>query len=305
MIPATPVAEFVRIPMRIIQGNRKVKLPTHTISKQDSHENATTRRNACPPMGFAHPGQALKAFTLVELMTVIAISGILASLLLPVISKSKSSAQRVQCTSNLRQLGFAVQLYWNDFEQKPFAYSTERTSKGIRYWFGRLEKGVEGQRKLDHTQGVLWPYIKGRGIERCPSFDYSSPLYKSKAITASYGYGYNLHIAQKSESGLQSQGRFRMTQLKSPSGSALFADAAQINDFQPPASSSNPMLEEFYYINFNPGDYPNVHFRHQIQANSLFCDGHVSNESPLPDSLDQRLPTMNIGRMQKEKLLIQ
>ena len=95
-----------------------------------------------------------------------------------------------------------------------------------------------------------------------------------------------------------------MTHLKSPSGSALFADAAQINDFQPPASSSNPLVEEFYYINFNPGDYPNVHFRHQTQANSLFCDGHVSLESPLPDSLDQRLPIMNIGRLPKEILLI-
>ena len=68
--------------------------------------------------------------------------------------------------------------------------------------------------------------------------------------------------------------------LRQPAQTALFADAAQVNNFQAPASPSNPMLEEWYYLDLetnyaSANNYPNGHFRHSQKANVAFCDGHV------------------------------
>lgn len=244
------------------------------------------------------------AFTLIELLVVIAITAILAALILPALVRAKTSARHAACENNLRQLGFAVEMYWSDNNGVCFRYADNVTGNGQQWWFGWLANGVEGQRAFDLSTGVLFPYLHGSDVRLCPSLEYSSPKFKPKATSVVFSYGCNAYLFVA-----PNQSPFNINAVKHPAQTTVLADAAQINNFQPPASHSNPMLEEFYYLTVNtnfssPGYYPNGHFRHSQKANVVFCDGHVDLEKPVAGSIDQKLPEQCVAQLRKEILFL-
>jgi prepilin-type processing-associated H-X9-DG protein len=189
-------------------------------------------------------------------------------------------------------------MYWDDNAGACFPYMDYPTNNGVIYWFGWLQNGAEGQRAFDSSFGALYPYLLGSGVDICPSLNYFSAQFKLKATGAAYGYGYNIYLS--SGGGAKPVNIFTVRSL---ANLAFLADAAQINTFQAPASPSNPLLEEFYYVDTSTSQ-PDGHFRHQGTANVAFCDGHVSREKPVPGSLDQRLPSANVARLRSEILTL-
>ena len=235
------------------------------------------------------------AFTLIELLIVIAIIAILAAMLLPTLARSKATAQRIKCVSNLHQLGLATQMYWDDNAGNCFRY-TSTTNYGQAFWFGWMGPGAEGERPFDPQTGALWPYLEGRGVELCPSLNYALGQFKLKARGAAYGYGYNLCLSANN-----GKPPVRVTKILRTSDIVLLADSAQVNTFQAPASPENPMLEEFYYVSTNRYE-ATAHFRHARKASAIFADGHVAMEKMDDGSRDQNLPAQFVGRLRPEML---
>ena len=84
-----------------------------------------------------------RGFTLVELLVVITIIGILISLLLPAVQSARESAHRLQCASNIRQLGLALQSYHTSFGKFPPS-SVWRTQSGGKWNLDVSQVGQSG-----------------------------------------------------------------------------------------------------------------------------------------------------------------
>ncbi|TLD68593.1 hypothetical protein FEM03_21990 [Phragmitibacter flavus] len=234
------------------------------------------------------------AFTLVELLVSITIFLIVCTLGFSGVKFYKGLASKSVCSSNLRQLAAATNMYCADHMGFFFPYVTYG-SDGSRTWYFGKENSppgtAEGDRDLDKEAGPLYEYIQAVGsIEMCPGFDYGSAVWKEKFKGASYGYGYNWWL------GGRSTGRVLMNvaNIKSGARTMLFGDCAQANTFQPPASASNPMLEEFYIIDQTERT---VHFRHANKANILFVDGHVESFDVFPGTEVRKVEGELLGRI--------
>jgi prepilin-type N-terminal cleavage/methylation domain-containing protein len=100
------------------------------------------------------PRKAVHAFTLIELLVVIAIIAILAGLLLRALARAKEHARAVICSSNIRQLGIASNVYCNDMGRYP----------SMLNWVYRTNASVP-----DVSTGVLYSYLKSKTVYLCPT----------------------------------------------------------------------------------------------------------------------------------------
>src|SRR5438309_2036536 len=111
-------------------------------------------------------------FTLIELLVVIAIIAILAAILFPVFAMAREKARSAACLSNTKQMGLAITLYAQDYDEMlPMGGTLDPKAKAPRWY------------------NMVAPYQKNKQIMTCPS--------APKLVMADYsagGYGCNINL---------------------------------------------------------------------------------------------------------------
>lgn len=222
-------------------------------------------------MNTPHPLICKKAFTLIEMLVVIAIIALLASLLVPAVSNSIARAKKTSCASNLRQLGLAFQLYAMDPSNR-FNRLPAPAPSTAKPWFVSISPYLQEQASgaKDLTR-----------IYKCPVYATLRQDIQGTTSWDQLGYGMNIYLEGSANTGwpwYPSPGalnyEYRVSEIKNPSQTILLADQASWNwGIRKDQLASQNTSGKYY----DKAAGKLRGFRHGKTANFLFVDGHVTS----------------------------
>lgn len=148
------------------------RLRKNFVRARQKSGSAIAWQDACPtkpPVSGARAG----AFTLTELLVVIAVLAILIALLMPCINSAIEQSKRVFCMSNMQQLQMAHTLYSAEHGGSlPGADTADRSVDWALY----IDSTNYPDQFQSVTNGVLWPFIQNIEVYRCPSHPFREYL---------------------------------------------------------------------------------------------------------------------------------
>jgi prepilin-type processing-associated H-X9-DG protein len=254
--------------------------------------------------------ESLSAFTLAELLTVIAAIAIIAALLLAALSRSMAVAQKIHCANNVRQIGLALQMFVADKHEYPLIaidYPDHYTG-----WENSLSRS-----ELDGEPTHATNHYPPPGIWHCPAVpimpknfpwypDYGYNCYGMSAPTGTNSLGLGgHHIWINYEN--QPSPAVSDSEVAVPSEMIAIGDGFK---------GGNGVIQDGWYILWRTyalyerpewvGSTKRTYSRHQGQGNVMYCDGHI--ESPklqflFDDTTDAALMRWNRDHKPHRELL--
>lgn len=190
-----------------------------------------------------------RGFTLIELLVVIAIIAILAAILFPVFAQAREAARKTQCASNQKQLGTAMMMYVQDYDER---FPTWRTLVPVSpaYPNGKIT-WVEN----------MQPYCKNTKIWLCPSETANG----SSATQNSYWL--NAHVFRWSGLTPTTPPSIALAELIYPATTIIYCDG--------PANDGQHVWPGLPTEWVDDATNRRAQTRHSGGVNYTFCDGHT------------------------------
>jgi len=207
-----------------------------------------------------------RAFTLIELLVVIAIIAILAAILFPVFARARENARRTSCLSNLKQMGLAVMMYVQDYDE---------TYPRCVQCTGPLTGSICSTGAYNYWDQLIEPYTKSTQLFFCPSGISSTNL-----RSGNYGMNPNVMVSY------QTNPTIRMAAINAASKTYMMLDYGTYRALMtyvdaPTTTSYLPGVGDAKNVSTTCSTVTTAyvndceHGRHFGGVNITFADGHA------------------------------